>query len=70
MNAMDNTTRQDNSESHEYSRNDLATFSRRRPDETYVQEMIAKSKAMYRERLAKVVRRRRRTSDQLVATSS
>jgi hypothetical protein len=38
----------------EYSQREGDTLPRR-PDNTYVQEMIAKSKAMYRERLEKAV---------------
>jgi hypothetical protein len=44
----------------EYRGLEAETLPPRRPDNFYVQEMIAKSKAMCRERLAKVARARRR----------
>ena len=59
MNAMEITARQDGSELDEYRGLDVETLPRR-PDNSYVQEMIAKSKAMYRERLAKAVCTRRK----------
>jgi len=57
---METARQQDFSESDKYPGPDVATLPRR-PDNTYVQEMIAKSKAMYRERLAEAVWGRRRT---------
>jgi hypothetical protein len=36
-------------------------FHQERPDTTYVQEVLARSKAIYRERLAKAVSNRKRS---------
>jgi hypothetical protein len=67
---METISRRDNSESEtDFAFMEPPRFPLR-PDKAQVQEIIAKSKTLYRERLAKAVRRRRRTSDQLVAPFS
>jgi hypothetical protein len=67
---METISRQDNSEPETVLASKEPPRFQSRRDKAHVQEIIAKSKTLYRERLAEAVRGRGRTSEQLVATSS